>query len=1085
MREISAKAKELYKSGYRNIVAKLVFNDETVVTGDDIKSYSVTESVGSTDSLSLGNVCSKKLEIEMYAKQGLAIQGAKIQAYIGIVLDTAKVDEIDDFDGEGYPIDKNKNRINTEFTSLGVFYADEITYTDNVVYDEVTDEPQTGLTKTVKITAYDAIYKIDRALGTSSYTLKADSTPTALVSRICNDAGVKSYIPAQSTTEETTINAKVASDFSINENTGKIETYNGNETDNVYGFKEFITIPSNADGDVTIKISGLDFSDDFSSAEAFKTVWYTPQGEYVACDVLNFPDETDNALVMTCCKPFSGSGEEYKILACVHLTNVTITDMTITVTYGYITPHYIGRSDIVFSAGVYNVSARTLLGYAVGLLGCNAYTNTSGVVTFGTLQKTPDYIRLDEQLMSGLAKSQEKPLEVFYVTSGSEDNVVTVGSGDYGINFANPYITHDAVNDIYNFYKDLHYMPCTLNYIGNPSIECGDIITVTDGYNKDYDVIVASQTITVSGGLTAKIDSNFKTDISSSFVAIPTSQKLEYQWQSFEKSYKNVIENLLNASGGYVQEVRDDNGNVRALAITQSPVELEWEEVTDTSGTWCKVTTKTGESVPMWIWSQGGLRFTKNGGTSYEVAINMNGEIYANYLQSPLGYIGGWILTKEKIFQRVKSGTTTYEFTLKADDSSSSTKKAIYSNTFTEGRNSESSDADNYKTENFYIKRNGEIFLANGSIAGWNIDDQSFYADIDDYRAYIQKPKNSESWVFSTQQRINDGYYGVFIVKMDGSTTCTSLVVDNDPLSSNNVAGINGEFYSGEYGIPYNPVFYIKYPDEQLMDGGWTFFVRSNGDILCGDVQFKDVLSDGRGYEIIASKNYELNIGKGTQSLNLPTLLHGYNVYLNAGAGAVYIEQNSAQRFEIGNKQVTLWDSTDYRDYIASSGGFLLSANSGNSNMHLSASKIICYGDLMINHTSGNTTPLYMTKDGIVTPASSSKRYKKDIEYEIDDGLNPEKLYELPVAQYEYKEEYADRSLANGTQIGIIAEDVDVYYPNACIYNRDGQPESWQDRIMIPAMLKLIQEQHSEIESLKTQIAEINDKLNQIIGGAK
>lgn len=64
-------------------------------------------------------------------------------------------------------------------------------------------------------------------------------------------------------------------------------------------------------------------------------------------------------------------------------------------------------------------------------------------------------------------------------------------------------------------------------------------------------------------------------------------------------------------------------------------------------------------------------------------------------------------------------------------------------------------------------------------------------------------------------------------------------------------------------------------------------------------------------------------------------------------------------------------------------------------------------------------------------------------------------------------------ALVPGMQIGILAEDVEKYYPNALIRNNDGQAESWQDRIMIPAMLKLIQEQKKQIDDLTKRVEKL------------
>ena len=64
------------------------------------------------------------------------------------------------------------------------------------------------------------------------------------------------------------------------------------------------------------------------------------------------------------------------------------------------------------------------------------------------------------------------------------------------------------------------------------------------------------------------------------------------------------------------------------------------------------------------------------------------------------------------------------------------------------------------------------------------------------------------------------------------------------------------------------------------------------------------------------------------------------------------------------------------------------------------------------------------------------------------------------------------------TVIGLIAEDVNEKYPCACEYNEEnGQVENWLERYMIPPMLYLIQEQHKEIEILKTEINELKEKI--------
>lgn len=118
------------------------------------------------------------------------------------------------------------------------------------------------------------------------------------------------------------------------------------------------------------------------------------------------------------------------------------------------------------------------------------------------------------------------------------------------------------------------------------------------------------------------------------------------------------------------------------------------------------------------------------------------------------------------------------------------------------------------------------------------------------------------------------------------------------------------------------------------------------------------------------------------------------------------------------------------------------------------------------NYDGGRT--LRVDSDGEVhTGGSSSKRFKKCIEEVTAECLNPHLLYQIPIKQYYYKNEKLQ-----GLRIGFIAEDVAEIYPVAAIYDKVG-PENWDERYIIPPMLKLIQEQHEAIEILKEEIQKL------------
>lgn len=116
------------------------------------------------------------------------------------------------------------------------------------------------------------------------------------------------------------------------------------------------------------------------------------------------------------------------------------------------------------------------------------------------------------------------------------------------------------------------------------------------------------------------------------------------------------------------------------------------------------------------------------------------------------------------------------------------------------------------------------------------------------------------------------------------------------------------------------------------------------------------------------------------------------------------------------------------------------------------------------------TSPLalYVNSNGVISAKSSSKRYKQDINPIKD--FDSHGLYNLTVVQYRYNAENGGGNNSE-LQIGLIAEDVEKYFPKAARWNIDHtHVETWEQSDIIPAMLKLIQEQHKDIELLKSKI---------------
>lgn len=115
----------------------------------------------------------------------------------------------------------------------------------------------------------------------------------------------------------------------------------------------------------------------------------------------------------------------------------------------------------------------------------------------------------------------------------------------------------------------------------------------------------------------------------------------------------------------------------------------------------------------------------------------------------------------------------------------------------------------------------------------------------------------------------------------------------------------------------------------------------------------------------------------------------------------------------------------------------------------------------------------------IPVSSSSSRRYKHSITDLNDATLDPHRLLELPVRQFEYNEEHSTQyyDMRGKTLPGFIAEEVEEIYPAATIHDTEGNIESWDERRIIPGMLALIQEQAKKIEKLEKRIEKLEGKI--------
>ena len=125
---------------------------------------------------------------------------------------------------------------------------------------------------------------------------------------------------------------------------------------------------------------------------------------------------------------------------------------------------------------------------------------------------------------------------------------------------------------------------------------------------------------------------------------------------------------------------------------------------------------------------------------------------------------------------------------------------------------------------------------------------------------------------------------------------------------------------------------------------------------------------------------------------------------------------------------------------------------------------------LSVGYPSNSDTISFDKPQRLRRSTSSSKRYKHYInDVSIEQALE---VLKIPVVNFKYKDGHIakDDELYGKTMPGFFAEDVDTYVKVAAQHNPDGSCENWKERIILPLMLRVIQDQQKRIEELEKKL---------------
>lgn len=596
-----------YQQNGRELSLRVTINGTDVLTSSQITDFSISETLSSDENLSLGNTPCKKLSLNLIEPTlTTGLDRALIKAEIGIKIG----DEI-------------------KYTNLGYFYESEHKIKNNG--------------SAIAVTAYDGMIKVsDNGNYTCGLTAKA-VTAKNVIEDICKQSGVN-LTPIKAVADPpslTTLTKSVPIKYNSDGTRTTEDGYVGIAI--IPKFYTSIRIYSKEASNFTICYYGDKEGTQLVNYETYEPFEAkdTETGEIYWAVSLNY--NLDYTYVFS---GFSVKADE---------------NCTIVLDTGNVIGQCVNINTTITNPGKTDISTRKMLGLMAGLLGCNARFDRENNLEIVPYKENYSFFNLTQYQADGYEKNVSQELSPRYLVSGSENKVISVGAGDYGYNFANEYINSTSVaqNVLQNGINNtLTTVTGTLNTFFNPTVEMGDVVLI-ENVNGYYDTfLVTENNITVNGGITSTLANTLSKESSDTHFSSPSTKTLTQVNDNFKKAYESIVGLLNGTRGGYVKFVTDKSNTIRAIAITENDVEIQWDETTNKV-----VTYNSGVSTneAMWVWSYAGLAYTPNGGYSYRTAMTMEGDIYSNRLLSPTGLIAGFTLSNNRMLSDDGNGTYSAE----------------------------------------------------------------------------------------------------------------------------------------------------------------------------------------------------------------------------------------------------------------------------------------------------------------------------------------------------------------------------------------------------------------------------------------
>jgi hypothetical protein len=300
------------------------------------------------------------------------------------------------------------------------------------------------------------------------------------------------------------------------------------------------------------------------------------------------------------------------------------------------------------------------------------------------------------------------------------------------------------------------------------------------------------------------------------------------------------------------------------------------------------------------------------------------------------------------------------------------------------------------------------------------------------------------------------GFYNVFIGNRAGYSNTSGY--------SNVLLGENTGYSltSGHWNVLLG-----NYTGHGLTSGSGNIFMGDHTGSALTDASFNVIIGD---YSALSktSGNYNVILGASAGSTNTTG---SSNIFLGYGAGY----------YETGSNKLYIENSTADASNALVYGEFDNNIFRVNGNMGINSTGYTGYG-LVLGLPSGQTEnyTLWVYGSGYATGSfysASDARWKKNIN-DLPFKLND--LHKLRTVTYEWnREDYPDMRFSEGTEIGILAQDLEKVFPALVKTDQKGFKSVDYSKLSV-VLLKAVQDQQDVIDKQQSQISDLISRVKSL-----